>query len=162
SEAAVAELRRRKRRDAKPFALLVADSVAAEAICKVDAVERLLLDSVAAPIVLLAKREDTAVAASVAPGLRARVVMLPSTPLHHLLARELGRPLVLTSGNLSDEPMSYEDDEARDRLGGLVDFVVEHDRPIALRCDDSVLRVTAGAPLPIRRSRGYAPLPLTI
>ena len=86
--------------------------------------------------------------------------MLPYTPLHHLLLRELdGAPLVMTSGNRSDEPIAYEDDDAVARLAGIADLFLTHDRPIHLRCDDSVTRIVAGDELPLRRSRGYAPRP---
>jgi hydrogenase maturation protein HypF len=112
--------------------------------------------------VLLDRRPGTALARSVAPGNRAVGVMLAYTPLHHLLAAAVGRPLVLTSGNVSDEPIAYQDDDAAARLAGIADAVLRHDRPIHTRVDDSVVRVFRGRPVPIRRSRGYAPEPLTV
>ncbi|QDU99164.1 carbamoyltransferase HypF [Lignipirellula cremea] len=170
--AAVEELRRRKQRDAKPFALMVRDLAAAKRWCEVDADEAALLESLPRPIVLLRKRPDGSgdegedalhVADATAPGNPYLGMMLPSTPLHHLLAAELGdRPLVMTSGNLTDEPIACRDDDAVLRLGGLADLILAHNRPIHVRCDDSVVCMVAGAPLPLRRSRGYAPQPIRL
>jgi hydrogenase maturation protein HypF len=160
---AVAELRRRKHRDEKPFAIMVADVAAAEALCEVGDVERALLRSPPCPIVLLRRRLPGAVAEEVAPRNPWLGVMLPYTPLHHLLLRAAaGTPLVMTSGNRSDEPIAYQDDEARARLAGIADCFLVHDRPIHLRCDDSVTRVVDGLELPVRRSRGYAPRPIEL
>ena len=157
NEQAVARLRERKQREEKPFALLTA---APEDLCDVTADEWALLRSPARPIVLLRRQSDVLVADAVAPGSPWLGVMLPYTPLHHLLARDLGAPLVLTSGNVSDEPIAFEDDEARERLGGIVDAFLWHNRPIHRRCEDSVVREG----FPLRRSRGYAPggLPLPV
>jgi hydrogenase maturation protein HypF len=161
--AAVAELRRRKHRDEKPFAVLVPDVAAAEALCEVDAAERELLLSPRAPIVLLRKRVPDAVAAEVAPRNPCLGVMLPYSPLHHLLVRAVGGvPLVMTSGNRSDEPIAYRDDEAVEKLAGIADLFLAHDRPIHVRCEDSVTRVVGGQELPVRRSRGYAPRPVAL
>jgi hydrogenase maturation protein HypF len=158
--ATVAELRRRKHRDEKPFAIMVPDATAAEAFCEVDATERVLLQSPRAPIVLLRKRPTVRIAEEVAPGNPFLGVMLPYTPLHHLLIRATeGIPLVMTSGNRSDEPISYQDEEALEKLRGIADLFLVHDRPIHVRCDDSVTRIVDGEELPIRRSRGYAPRP---
>jgi hydrogenase maturation protein HypF len=121
-----------------------------------------LLASPQAPIVLLRRRARAPVAPSVAPGNRNLGVLLPYTALHHLLARAVGRPLVLTSGNVSDEPIAYDDGDALARLSGIVDAFLTHDRPIHVRADDSVVRVARGGPVPVRRSRGYAPAPLTL
>lgn len=162
NRSAVAELRRRKHRDEKPFALMVADLSAAEALCEIGDLERELLRSPRRPIVLLRKRRPTPVAEEVAPGNPCLGVMLPYTPLHHLLMDAVGRPLVMTSGNRSDEPIAYRDDEARDRLAGLADVFLVHNRPIHVRCEDSVTRVVAGQELPVRRSRGYAPQPIAL
>ncbi|HZT81309.1 MAG TPA: Sua5/YciO/YrdC/YwlC family protein, partial [Gemmataceae bacterium] len=116
-----------------------------------------------APIVLLRRREPGIVAAGVAPGNPYLGVMLPYTPLYHLLLRAAGGgPLVMTSGNRSDEPIAYRDDEALARLAGIADLFLVHDRPIHVRCDDSVTRVVGGAELPLRRSRGYAPRPIEL
>jgi hydrogenase maturation protein HypF len=163
SDEAVGELRRRKARDAKPFALMVRDPAQAEALCRISAEERALLASPARPIVLLARKPGTGVAAGVAPGGNPSLgLMLPYTPLHHLLLRSFDGPLVMTSGNRSDEPIAYEDDDALARLSGIADFFLLHDRPIHTRCDDSVVRVLDGAPLPLRRARGFAPLPIAL
>jgi hydrogenase maturation protein HypF len=160
---AVTELRRRKARDDKPFALLVADLAAARALVALDGAAQELLGSPRRPIVLAPRRDGVAVADGVAPGLPELGLLLPPSPLHHLLVTRLGRPLVLTSGNLSDEPIAYTDDEAIPRLGPMVDAVLTHDRPIHIRCDDAVVRAgVAGGPQPVRRSRGYAPEPLPL
>jgi hydrogenase maturation protein HypF len=162
-EDAVEQLRRRKHRDEKPFALMVADIAAVRAICEVSPEEELLLLSPRRPIVLLRKRANARVAVGVSPRNPWLGVMLPYTPLHHLLLRELdGIPLVMTSGNRSDEPIAFEDRDALERLSGIADFFLVHNRPIHLRCDDSVTRVVAGVELPIRRSRGDAPSPLSL
>ncbi|HEY6963025.1 MAG TPA: carbamoyltransferase HypF [Gaiellaceae bacterium] len=154
-EAAVARLRARKRREEKPFALMTG---APDAICVVGDDERALLESSARPIVLLRRRDRWVVAPSVAPGASRLGVLLPYTPLHQLLWHDLRRPLVLTSGNLSDEPIVVDDDEARERLAGVADAFLGHDRPIHRRAEDSV--VERGRVL--RRSRGYAPSPLPL
>jgi hydrogenase maturation protein HypF len=160
SEPAVAALRARKHREDKPFAVMVADLAGARALCRVDPAEEAMLASPRRPIVLLRRRPEEGVAASVAPGNRSLGVMLPYTPLHHLLLAEVGRPIVLTSGNVSDEPISYLDGEAVERLGGIADWFLTHDRPIHVRADDSVVRAFRGRELPLRRSRGFAPQPL--
>ena len=158
SATAVAELRRRKHRDEKPFALMVADVAAIEDYCEFQPAERELLQSTRRPIVLLHKRPRSWVAAEVAPGNPFLGVMLPYTPLHHLLLREMaGTPLVMTSGNRSDEPIAYDDADALRRLAGIADLFLTHNRPIHLRCDDSVTRILDGVERPLRRSRGYAP-----
>jgi hydrogenase maturation protein HypF len=163
SEPAVAALRSRKHREDKPFAVMVADTDAARRRCLVDPVEAAMLESPRRPIVLLRRRRDAAgVAPSVAPGNRSLGLMLPYTPLHHLLLAEVGRPIVLTSGNVSDEPIAYRDGEATARLGGIADWFLSHDRPIHVRADDSVVRAFRGRELPLRRSRGFAPQPLTL
>ncbi len=246
--AAVERLRGRKHREEKPFAIMVRDLAAAEAICEVSYDEARLLEDVRRPIVLLKRRSGHAeeltseseprasaradvrrnsaspdsfgsplvpattlgilrpgldlasasvgdvalrkgvsiangtgfpcresaraeargslvypIADAVAPGNPLLGVMLPYTPLHHLLMAEMdGTPLVMTSGNLSDEPIAYEDSDARQRFAGLADLLLTHDRPIHRRCDDSIVRVTGGAPLILRRSRGYVPQPLSL
>jgi hydrogenase maturation protein HypF len=142
-EDAVARLRARKHREDKPFAVMT-DAVRAE---------RALLESRERPIVLVRKEDAVAVAPSVAPGTAWLGVMLPYTPLHHLLLHDGGIPLVMTSGNVSDEPIAFDDAEAHERLGGIADAFLSHDRPIHRRCEDSVVR----AEFPIRRSRGFAP-----
>ena len=157
SDGAVTLLRSRKRRDAKPLAVMVRDLTAARALCMVSERERRLLTSPARPIVLLDRRASARVAMSVAPGQRTLGLMLPSTPLHHLLLAALDRPLVMTSGNRSDDPVAIDEESAFAALGDIADLFLTHDRPIAVRCDDSVARVTAGDVRMVRRSRGYAP-----
>ena len=149
-ERVVRELRARKHRDEKPFAIMVADVVAAREFCEVGAEEEALLQSSARPIALLAKRTSAggrSVAESVAPGNPSLGVMLPYTPLHHLLFKAApGLPLVMTSGNRSDEPIAYENDDAVARLEGIADMFLVHNRSIHVRCDDSVTRMLAPSP----------------
>jgi len=160
---AVAELRRRKHRDEKPLAVMVRDLRAADDLCAVTAGERGLLASPRRPIVLLRRRPEDGLAEGVAPRNPFLGVMLPYTPLHRLLLDDLGgMPLVMTSGNRTDEPIAYDDGDARGRLAGIADLFLTNDRPIHLRCDDSVARMVAGAELPLRRSRGDAPSPLPL
>jgi hydrogenase maturation protein HypF len=160
--AATAELRARKHREDKPFAVMVADLDAARELCEVGPVAAQVLTGRRRPVVLLPRRPDAPVAPAVAPGNRNLGLMLPYTPLHHLLLRETAEPIVLTSGNISDEPIAYQDDDARRRLTGIADAYLTHNRAIHMRTDDSVVRVFRGAELPVRRSRGYAPEPLTL
>ncbi|MGH9157325.1 MAG: carbamoyltransferase HypF [Acidimicrobiales bacterium] len=162
---AVAELRRRKHRDDKPFAVMVADLEAGRALCLLSPEAEAALSSPRRPIVLASRRPDpvVVVADEVAPGLPELGLMLPYTPLHSLLIDRLRRPLVMTSGNLSDEPIAHTDDDALARLGALVESVLTHDRPIHIRCDDSVVRASRWGPVQMaRRSRGYAPEPLAL
>jgi hydrogenase maturation protein HypF len=159
---AVARLRARKGRVDKPFALMAASPASACAYVEIDDHEERLLTSRARPIVLLRRRTGPAdvrpIAEGVAPGNAFLGVMLPYTPLHHLLVGD--RPLVMTSGNLSDEPIAHDNAEALTRLAPLADAFLLHDRPIHAVCDDSVVRVFDGAEAPVRRSRGYAPFPV--
>ena len=161
-EEAVALLRARKHREDKPFAVMAADLAAARRLVEVDTAAADLLTSPARPIVLLPRRLEAAVAAATAPGNRQLGIMLPYTPLHHLLLAALARPMVLTSGNVSDEPIVYRDDQALERLGGIADAFVVHDRAIHIRTDDSVARAFRGRPMLIRRSRGYVPEPVGV
>ncbi|MFL6296458.1 MAG: carbamoyltransferase HypF [Actinomycetes bacterium] len=160
AEPAVAALRARKHREDKPFAVMVADLDGARSLCLVDPAEEAMLASPRRPIVLLRRLPGAAVAEPVAPGNRSLGVMLPYAPLHHLLLDEVGRPIVLTSGNVSDEPIAYRDADALERLGGIADWFLVHNRPIHVRADDSVVRGFRGRELPLRRSRGFAPQPL--
>jgi hydrogenase maturation protein HypF len=160
--AAVTTLRARKHREEKPFALMARDVTMVRTLADVDPEEERLLTSSRRPIVLLRCRRNATVADAVAPGNRFLGIMLPYTPLHHLLARGLDGPIVLTSGNVSDEPITYRDDEALKRLAAIADAFLTHDRAIHIRTDDSVVRAFRGAPLPVRRSRGYAPQPISL
>jgi hydrogenase maturation protein HypF len=159
---AAATLRARKHREDKPFAVMAPDLASAEALCEVDGLAAELLGDRRRPIVLLPRRAGARVADAVAPGNRRLGIMLPYTPLHHLLLAELGTPIVLTSANISDEPIVYRDDEAREHLAGIADAILTHDRPIHIRTDDSVVRPFRGKPQVQRRSRGYVPEPVTV
>lgn len=160
NSAAVAELRRRKHRDEKPFAVMVAGVAAAAECANAWPEELSLLASARRPIVLLRRLETSTIANEVAPGNARLGIMLPYTPLHHLLMRAVGGiPLVMTSGNRSDEPIVYQNDAAY-KLRGIADLFLVHDRPIHVRCDDSVTQVVRSMEQTIRRSRGYAPRPI--
>ena len=165
--AAVAKLRALKRRERKPFALLARDVAMIERYCVVSAADEVLLESPAGPIVIMPMMSMTGRGMpdpfpGVAPGIATLGFMLPSTPLHHLLMQSLDGPVVLTSGNLADEPQCIDNNEARQRLAGMADAWLMHDRDIARRVDDSVVRVMGGASRLLRRSRGYAPAPLRL
>ena len=176
----MATLRRRKHRDERPFAVMAGSLEEIRAYCHVSPVEAELLSSTRRPIVLverLRRRSRGSVRArprplpaasvapilapSIAPGVDTCGFFLPYTPLHHLLARAVGRPLIMTSGNVTDEPIAFEDHDAISRLSGLADGFLTHDRPIHARVDDSVARIHAGRTYVLRRSRGWAPLPVT-
>jgi hydrogenase maturation protein HypF len=190
NEDAIQRLRQRKHREEKPFAVMCPTLESVRALCEVSELEAELLCSPEAPIVLVRRRftsppaplqlergemaavarplceaerglgGEVNVASAVAPGNPNLGVMLPYTPLHHLLMRELGFPVVATSGNLSDEPICTDEDEALTRLGGIANLFLVHDRPIARHADDSVVRIVAGREQIVRRARGYAPLPI--
>lgn len=165
-EDAVRRLRERKHREDKPFAIMVSDLAEARILVELDQAEAALLASRERPIVLARRLRDAPVASAVAPGHRDLGVMLPYSPLHHLLLNDVGAPLVMTSGNVADEPIAYRNEEAMERLAEIADLFLLHDRPIHIRTDDSVLRVvTVGdqrRPLMLRRSRGYVPAPLSL
>ncbi len=160
-EDAVARLRERKHRDEKPFAVMMPDLAAARRYCRISAEEEALLTSQAAPIVLLDPLASD-VAENVAGSSAYLGVMLPYSPLHHLLLHAWPHPVVATSGNRSDEPIATGNEEAEERLAGIADVFLLHDRPIARPCDDSVARVVGGRPSLIRRARGYVPLPIAV
>ena len=196
NETAVHQLRQRKHRYHKPFALMVRDLAVIEPYCEVSEAERALLESPAAPIVLLRSRQsavgsrqwengsrelgvrsqeseakvpnsefriqNSSLAPSIAPNLPTLGVMLPYTPLHHLMLKRMDRPIVLTSGNRSDEPQCIENETAREKLGGIATYFLLHDRAIVNRVDDSVVRVVAGQQQTLRRARGYAPAPIAM
>jgi hydrogenase maturation protein HypF len=161
-EAAVARLRARKHREDRPFALMAPDVEAARALVELGEPEAALLLGRERPIVLAPRRPDAPVASAVAPRSAELGVMLPYTPLHHLLAADTAATLVMTSGNVSDEPIAYLDDDARERLAGIADHVLLHDRPIHTRTDDSVVRAVEGRPIVLRRSRGHVPAALAL
>ncbi len=186
NEDAVERLRDLKHRERKPFALMVRDLAVAKEHCDISEAEEALLNDHAAPIVIVPRLQDprsktdpvktlnaTAfqpetsdvggdVADTVAPGVNTLGVMLPNTPLHLLLLRRMPRPIVLTSGNLSDEPQCIDNEDARARLGNIADYFLMHDRPIPQRVDDSVVKIMAGEPRILRRARGYAPAPMQL
>jgi hydrogenase maturation protein HypF len=163
---AVEELRKRKHRSEKPFAIMVGELSVAESLCVVSAAEREVLLSRERPIVLLRRRPDAELAAAVAPGNPMMGIMLPCTPMHDLLFRILRESwgadaaLVMTSGNLSEEPIAIDEAEAAVRLSDIADTFVHHDRPIHTRVDDSIVRVFDEQPMLLRRTRGYAPRPV--
>ncbi len=164
---AIATLRRRKQRMDKPLAVMVPNLEVARALARLDPTEAALLASPERPIVLVRRRPGAPLDEQVAPHNPFIGLLLPYTPLHHLLFRDVPgmrapvpTMVVMTSGNLTDEPICYDDADARARLGRLADSWLTHDRPIHVPCDDSVLRIADGEELPIRRSRGYAPLPV--
>ncbi len=192
NEDAVSRLRNLKHRERKPFALMVRDLDVAREYCEIREAEEQLLQSHQAPIVIVrtvcvsgrsgvdnreAVRRETIfnrgdsppayaggsdIAESVAPGIRTLGIMLPNTPLHLLLLRRMSRPIVLTSGNVSDEPQCIDNDEARERLGRIADYFLMHDRPVAQRVDDSLVKFMAEEPRTLRRARGYAPAPIPL
>ncbi len=155
---AVRRLRTRKEREEKPFAVMAADLAAVSSLCRFGQLEERLLVSPESPIVILRKRPDCPAAEEVAPGNGWLGVMLPYTPIHHLLLKDgTFTALVMTSANRSDEPIVHDNEDALQRLSGIADYFLTHDRPIHTRCDDSVIRVFQGRPLFYRRSRGYVP-----
>ena len=170
NEGAVAQLRDRKHREEKPFALMYPALDTVRADCEVSSLEERLLLSPESPIVLLSAirnrrqsgSDQSTITESIAPGNPNLGVMLPYTPLHHLLMSELNFPVVATSGNLSDEPICIDEYEALDRLHGIADLFLVHNRPIVRHVDDSIVRVMCGREIVLRRARGYAPLPITI
>ncbi len=159
---AVAALRGRKRRSDKPFAVMVADLAAAEVEAEVEPRAREALSSSRRPIVLLPRRDDASLTADVAPGLRQVGLFLPYTPLHHLLLRAFGGPLVMTSGNLTEEPIAATNSDALERLAAIADVFLLHDREIHMREDDSVVWVQLGKERVLRRSRGHVPEPIAL
>ncbi|MDZ8034676.1 carbamoyltransferase HypF [Nostoc sp. DedSLP04] len=160
-ETVVQKLRQRKKRYHKPFALMARDIEIIEQYCTVNAKEKELLASSAAPIVLL-QATGKKVALSIASGQNTLGFMLPYTPLHHLILRRMNRPIVLTSGNLADEPQCIDNDEAREKLGTIADYFLLHNREIINRVDDSVVRVLGDKVQTIRRARGYAPASISL
>ena len=159
---AVFNLRSRKYREYKPFALMVKNIETAKRLCYVNEAEEKVLKGSIRPIVLLRKRSDCPVAEDVAPCQKYHGVMLPYTPLHHLIIEESGLVLVMTSGNMSAEPIVYQDEHAFDRLKNIADFYCIHNRAIHIRTDDSVVRIWRGNEIVLRRARGFAPFPFVL
>jgi len=162
NDTVVKTLRQRKKRSSKPFAIMVTDIDEAKRHCYVSPEEEKLLTSPQSPIVLIRWREDSSVSREVAPNLRFLGVMLPYTPLHHILLRDTGLPLIMTSGNLSEEPIARDNDEALRRLSCIADYLLIHNRDIYSRYDDSVAIVERGTSQLIRRARSYAPYPIRL
>jgi hydrogenase maturation protein HypF len=162
SSPAVGRLRDRKRREEKPLAVMAANLAAAERLAALSDAERALLQSVERPIVLCPRRPGSGLAPEVAPDSPLLGLFLPYSPLHHLLLAAAGRPLVLTSGNLSEEPIAYRNADALSRLSAIADLFLVHDREIETRADDSVARLVAGRPVVLRRSRGFVPRPVRV
>jgi len=160
ADTAVKKLRQRKRRSSKPFAIMVGDMDEAKKHCYVSPEEEKLLTSPQSPIVLMRWKEDSSVSREAAPNLEYLGVMLPYTPLHHVLLRGAELPLVMTSGNISEEPIAKDNDEALRRLSGIADYFLIHDRDIYSRYDDSVAMVERGENQLVRRARSYAPYPI--
>jgi len=158
----IERLRQRKGRPAKPFAVMLGDLTSIKEHCRVGEEEERLLLSPESPIVLLRWKKDSTIARDVAPRQKYLGVMLPYSPLHHLLLKESGMTLVMTSGNLSEEPIAKDNEEACSRLHGIADAFLWHDRDIYVPYDDSVTAVVSGQPTIIRRARGYAPFPLCL
>jgi len=160
NQAAVTALRERKHREEKPLAIMAPSLNSIRCECEVSAIEERLLLSPEAPILLLRRRAGSCIAPAVAPGNPALGMMLPSNPLHHLLMRELGFPVVATSANLSGEPICIDNEDCQHRMGGIADLFLVHNRRIVRHVDDSLVRVTLGREMILRRARGYAPLPI--
>lgn len=162
NEKGVQQLRQRKHRSGKPLAVMYPDLPQILRDCDLTDLEQRIVTLVEAPITLVRQKLDTEIAESVAPGNPYLGVMLPYTPLHHLLMRELDLPIVATSGNLSEEPICIDEHEALRRLAGIADLFLMHNRPIKRHVDDSIVRAIDGRPQVMRRARGYAPLPVTV
>lgn len=162
NHSAIERLRSKKHRPSKPLAIMAAELPMAEGLCFVSAMERQALTSPAAPIVLMSRKFDAAIAENVAPDTDLLGVMLAYAPLHHLLLADFGAPVVATSGNRQDEPICIDNDQALKQLNGLADYFLTHDRMILRSLDDSIVREIAGALTVLRRARGYAPLPVTV
>lgn len=162
SELAVRELRRRKRRLGKPFAVMVVDRMQADRLAVMSRLDEEMLCSPSNPIVVLSKREGAGLAPAVCVGFRSVGLLLPTTPLHYSIARAVGGPLVVTSGNFESDPLIFDEEESEHELSGTADLWLHHDRPIVRPIDDSVVRVIAGRAATVRLARGFAPLPIEI
>ncbi|HEX9916256.1 MAG TPA: carbamoyltransferase HypF [candidate division Zixibacteria bacterium] len=159
---AVSTLRKRKYREDKPFAIMAGDIKIIQKFCHVNSLEKKLLQSVSRPILLLKKKKGDLIASDVAPLQKNWGVMLPYSPLHHLLLGKSNLILVMTSGNQSDEPISFQEDDVFEKLSGIADYFLIHNREIHRRCDDSVTRIWKDREMILRRARGYVPRPIKV
>jgi hydrogenase maturation protein HypF len=162
SEAAVIKLRERKNREEKPIAVMFPNMDAVKEEANINALEERAITSIERPIVIVEKKDTSCLSASVSPDNSTVGVFLPYTPLHHVILRKLRKPVVATSANLTDEPIVSNEKDAFERLSEIADYILTNNRGIVRRCDDSVVRIAAGRQLPVRRSRGYAPLPVIL
>ncbi|MCK5286222.1 MAG: carbamoyltransferase HypF, partial [Thermodesulfovibrionia bacterium] len=162
NEETVSRLRAKKQREEKPMAVMFPDLDAVKAEAYVSALEERAINSIEKPVVIVKKNDTTTLAPSVSPDNSTVGVFLPYTPLHQILLRKLKKPVIATSANITDEPIVKDEEDAFARLSKIADHVLAHNRGIIRRCDDSVVRVVAQRQVPIRRSRGYAPLPVTV
>ncbi len=159
---AVDRLRKRKLREEKPMAVMFPDLNAIKAEAYINLLEERALNSIEKPIVIVKKRDRTILADSVSPDNSTAGVFLPYTPLHHIILQKLKKPIIATSANMTDEPIVKDEKDAFVRLENIADYILSHNREIIRRCDDSVVRISAGRQIPVRRSRGFAPVPLTL
>ncbi len=162
SEDTVRRLRERKHREEKPLAVMFPGLDAIRREMNITPLEERAITSIEKPVVIVEKKASTSLAASVSPGYRSAGVFLPYTPMHYLILRKFRKPVVATSANISDEPIVADEADAFARLSGTADYFLTHNRRILRRCDDSVVRIAAGRQMPVRRSRGFAPLPVTL
>ncbi|MBI5663462.1 MAG: carbamoyltransferase HypF [Nitrospirae bacterium] len=162
SEEAVVRLRERKHREEKPMAVMFPDMKSIKAETNVSSLEERAIDSIEKPVVIVRKKETTTIANSVSPGNITVGVFLPYTPLHHIMLRKLKKPVVATSANMTDEPIVRDEKDAFNRLSGIADYLLTHNRDIVRRSDDSVVRIAAERQTPLRRSRGFVPSPLIV
>ncbi|NOZ69025.1 MAG: carbamoyltransferase HypF [Deferribacteres bacterium] len=162
TEDTVRRLRERKHREEKPLAVMFPDIEAIRQEMNITPLEERAITSIEKPVVIVEKKASTSLAASVSPGYRSAGVFLPYTPMHYLILRKFRKPVVATSANISDEPIVADEADAFARLSGTADYFLTHNRRILRRCDDSVVRIAAGRQMPVRRSRGFAPLPVTV
>jgi hydrogenase maturation protein HypF len=162
NDKAVQGLREKKMREERPLAVMFPDIYSVREEADVNALEERAIQSVERPIVIVMKRATTSIAGAVSPDNATIGVFLPYSPLHHIILKKLKKPVVATSGNITDEPIARTEEEAFARLSGVADYIVSHNRPIVRRCDDSVVRVLSGKQVPVRRSRGFAPLPVML
>lgn len=162
SEEAVLRLRERKHREEKPMAVMFPDIEAVRAETQINRLEERAVSSIERPVVIVKKGDKTSLARSVSPGNSTVGVFIPYSPLHHIILRKLKKPVVATSANMTDEPIVIDEKDAFTRLPDIADYLLTHNRAIVRRCDDSVVRITADRQVPIRRSRGFAPIPVSV